>query len=410
MMNRRSHHPIAGHYVASKSLPLAISPNECEDLQPGWGIGRLSLPPMKRSKVYSSSWWWPAALLPYLQVSKSSHLTFRLSWWPHLQRYLILGVLLLLPSIKVVDYLNEAKVSSLALPGFHYPLTRLQHPSQWAWYPSCASSSNKECIPHWVADLLVWPPLIQGNPVCACILYIEYTECSLAYLAGRWASILALDVIDWDCSQSKGATSASPLLGNTNPHSGCLGDHRESPSYAWPSSYSTSCSHLGTCSKWWILFESAVNLALLVEQPSVLAAVDDHWQGHLADLPCLTIFNIISIIKPIKYIQPIKLPNCLLNYQSTSWVTILPLNLPKCLLPKYLESCQSASFSRNCRIFYIKAAPPNDWANPTVSTTWHRLYPPFHQRILRWLGGWSHGFIIVRLIIGNNHLLLYNYK
>jgi hypothetical protein len=29
---------------------------------------------------------------------------------------------------------------------------------------------------------------------------------------------------------------------------------------------------------------------------------------------------------------------------------------------------------------------------------------------LRWLGGWSHGFIIVRLIIGNNHLLLYNYK
>ena len=35
MMNRRSHHPIAGHYVASKSLPLAISPNECENLQPG---------------------------------------------------------------------------------------------------------------------------------------------------------------------------------------------------------------------------------------------------------------------------------------------------------------------------------------------------------------------------------------
>jgi hypothetical protein len=84
--------------------------------------------------------------------------------------------------------------------------------------------------------------------------------------------------------------------------------------------------------------------------------------------------------------------------------------LPKCLLPKYLDSCQSASYSKNSRIFYIKTAPPNDWANPTVSTTRHRLYPPFHQRILRWLGGWSHGFIIVRLIIGNNHLLLYNYK
>jgi hypothetical protein len=32
----------------------------------------------------------------------------------------------------------------------------------------------------------------------------------------------------------------------------------------------------------------------------------------------LTIFNIINILKTINYIQPIKLPNYLLNYQSTS--------------------------------------------------------------------------------------------
>ena len=232
MTNRRSHQPIAAHHATSKSLRLAIGANECEYLLPGWGIGRPSLLPMTRSKVYSSSSLLPATSLPYLQVSKSFHLTFRMSWLLHLQSCIILGALLLLPSLKVVDCVNEAQVSGLPLKSFLNPLTRLQHPSLWAWYPSYASSSSKEYTPHWVANLLLWPLLTQGNPVFVCILYIEYTECSLAYLAGRWASILTVDVIEWNRSPPKSATSAFPLQGNTNPHSGCLGDHRESPSYA----------------------------------------------------------------------------------------------------------------------------------------------------------------------------------
>ncbi len=182
MTNRRSYQSIAGHHATSEGLPPSIAANERGDLQSGWGIGRPSLLPMKRSKVYSSLRWWPAASWPNPQVSISFHLTFRLSWWPLRESCLILWALLLPLSLKVVGHLTKVQVIELALNGFLYPLTRSQHPSRWAWHPSYASSSNKEYIPHWVADPLPWPPSIQGSPVCACILYIKYTECSSAYL------------------------------------------------------------------------------------------------------------------------------------------------------------------------------------------------------------------------------------
>ena len=257
---------------------------------------------MKRSKGYSGFHWWPAASLPYLQVSISFPLTFRITWRPCPQTCSILRAFLLLLSlkVKVVDHLKEAQVSRLVLRGFLYPLTRLQHPSRLAWYLSYASSSNMEYTPHSVADLLLWPLSIQGNLVCACILCIKYKECSLAYLEGRWAWLPAVHVIDWHHFPSELATSASLLLRNTNRHSGCPAGHRESPSYAWPSSCSTSCSHLGTCSKWWVLFESAVPLALLGGRATVLDAVDDHWQGHLADLPCFNYLYYYKYIKTIK--------------------------------------------------------------------------------------------------------------
>jgi hypothetical protein len=45
-----------------------------------------------------------------------------------------------------------------------------------------------------------------------------------------------------------------------------------------------------------------------------------------------TIFNIISILKTINYIQSIKFPKHVLNFQSPSWISKVPLKLPKHVL------------------------------------------------------------------------------